>query len=163
MISWPTSYLPLPSQDVTKNTANNIIQTTMETGRIRQRRRQAARTEELAVTWSFSPEQFSLFESFVEQGLSGGVAEFSLLIPFHASSTALTVRLSAGEYTSVVDSSGFWRVSATLLVTLKASNNDYSIFDLLTSIDDPTVDIANLFLDFHTLILTIPDGYPSDD
>ena len=65
MLAWPTSVLPNPTTDFSQDNQASVTRTTMQSGRVRQRRWSTSDRREMPVNWQLNDDDFELFQSFV--------------------------------------------------------------------------------------------------
>jgi len=116
---WPAT-LPTPSPDgygITPVTA--FSRTSMDNGRARQRRRFTSTPSYLSVAWTFSQEQFGLFEGFLAHEIGLGTCWFQTRMLNGMGVTSVQARFMDDppyRVATVGSSTNWFQVTATLEV-----------------------------------------------
>lgn len=113
--------LPAPSlSGYSVSPFDQTIRTDMEAGAARVRRRSASRNATATVAWIFTDNQFSVFDYWVQNKITGGADWFNLSIPDSAGFQSIEARL-IGPYKVVgrVPPSS-WQISTTIEIRSRA-------------------------------------------
>lgn len=123
MISLPAA-LPAPSQEFSFGKESNSVRTTMESGATRQRRTSLFNSYKAEIKWELNPEEFDLFNQFMELEACGGVAWFEA--PLYTGGVLMPhkIRLVNGVYNSAYQSWGGWVVTATVDIRQIQNNGE---------------------------------------
>lgn len=113
MIKFPTG-LPAPSQEFSIQQAPNSTRTSMQSGRVRQRRTSANQAYQSSIRWVFTDEEFELFKFFLEYEAAGGSAWFDAPLFTGGQVKPHRIRLIDGAYSAEYQSWFGWAVSATV-------------------------------------------------
>lgn len=113
MIKFP-ALLPAPSQEFSIQQAPNSSRTSMQSGRIRQRRTSASQAYQASIRWVFTDEEFEVFKGFLEYEAAGGSAWFDTPLLTGGSVNPHRIRLIDGAYSVEYQSWFGWAVSATV-------------------------------------------------
>lgn len=107
--------LPLPSFDFSVNHSSGVVKSTMDTGRVRQRRRYTADRETCKVRFDFDNTEYAVFRGVWSHSLGGGADWFTMRLPI-GDGNALTetqVRF-LGEFSVKHLAHLNWQVSAEI-------------------------------------------------
>lgn len=131
--AWPT-LLPAPSADLSVRNQTGNVETSMESGRIRRRRRYYQQYRLIPVMWEMTDAQYAFFQSFHLYKINDGADEFTISLPIGgAGLRTFTVSFAnKGEYSADYQPVLNWRVKAVLEVQL-ADVLTESEFDALVS------------------------------
>lgn len=112
MIVFPEA-IPAPSQEFSFGKEPNSVRTTMESGAVRQRRTSLFNSYKANIKWELTPEEFDLFNQFMELEACGGIAWFEAPLYTGGELMLHQIRLINGVYNSSYQSWGGWIVTAT--------------------------------------------------
>lgn len=113
-MTWPT-FLPLPNNSFSIKHEKELVRSTMESGRIRQRIRFSGARETYSVQWTFSDSEFEFFRAWFEHTISGGLDWFDISLPVGGAGELKTVSARfIGQYSDSHLAVLNHRVSATL-------------------------------------------------
>ncbi len=108
------SVLPDPLWDSYKITPiSNIVRSTMESGRIRQRRSDTSTHFNFSLTWRFTRQQYAIFASWHKHKINDGTDQFYITIDGLNGRARHIVQMQGGIYQPTFNN-GFWDVSTTL-------------------------------------------------
>lgn len=114
MLAWPTSVLPNPTTDFSQDNQASVTRTTMQSGRVRQRRWSTSDRRDMPVNWQLNDDDFELFQSFHKYKLNGGNDWFTIQLPVGGGFKTCTVRFKECAFKASYRTSMNWDVSATL-------------------------------------------------
>lgn len=112
MITFPAS-LPAPSQEFSIQQASNSTRTSMQSGRIRQRRTSANQAYQASIRWVFTDEEFDTFKGFLEYEAAGGSVWFDAPLFTGGTVKPHRIRLIDGAYSAEYQSWFGWAVTAS--------------------------------------------------
>lgn len=112
MTTFPPT-LPKPetgSYSVQVNTS--VARTKFDSGRVRQRKRFTRDFRTMPVSWSFSDEEYGLFQSYYRYALNSGADWFYLNLALGDGIKQYRCRFIADTYTAKYDGFMYWKVTA---------------------------------------------------
>lgn len=111
MIVFPEA-IPAPSQEFSFGKEPGSLRTSMESGNIRQRRTHLFNRFKASIKWELTPEEFDLFNQFLELEAAGGTAWF--IAPLYTNNSIVNhkIRLINGTYQASYKSWGGWVVTS---------------------------------------------------
>lgn len=112
MIKFPTN-LPTPSQEFSIQQAPNSSRTSMQSGRIRQRRTSASQAYQASIRWVFTDDEFEFFKGFLEYEAAGGSSWFDAPLFTGGTVNPHRIRLIDGAYSAEYQSWFGWAVTAS--------------------------------------------------
>lgn len=110
MIQLPAT-LPAPSQEFSFGKEPTATRTQMESGNIRQRRTQLFNRFKASIKWELNPDEFDLFNQFLELEAAGGTAWFEAPLYTRSEVSPHKIRLINGTYQAAYQSWGGWTVT----------------------------------------------------
>lgn len=147
---WSDTGLPNPTQNYQGLQDSPVIASSMESGRIRRRRRFARSQATMRVSWLFTNEQYTIFKGFFNTTTEGGDIYFDILLPGEENEGTLTkVRFAEGGWNYSYVPHNRWRVTATLE---KFTGLVYA---------DPEVELTPIFFTPEIALVSDIDALPS--
>jgi len=111
---YPIHRLPPPTTDFQGAVRPNVIRTEFDDGATRQVRRFMGTQLRFSASWSFTDEEFAIFQGFLEHKLTSGADWFEMDLPWHSGFRTYEVRIVEGVYTGNYVGHQHWNVSAQL-------------------------------------------------
>lgn len=111
------SILPLPSTSFSGSIEPAVIETKMDSGRIRSRRRFTRELRNYNATWEMDDFQFGMFQAWVFYELKSGSEFFNISLPLGGEGfKTVSARIKGGKYSWQYKPVSNWTVTATLQV-----------------------------------------------
>lgn len=106
---------PNPTVDFNGKASTTTVETKMDSGRKRRRRRFSSELTSLPVSWQMDDWEFGMFRAWVKNKISDGADKFTISLPVSGEGfKTVTVSLVGGEYTFKHSPVLNWTVSANL-------------------------------------------------
>ncbi len=130
MIEFPSD-LPCASVEYSLRVRHNIRRTTLQSGRIRQRRTSRGTHRTANVKWVMNDGQFLLFETWLDSMLNGGAEWFLMKLKSGGGIELHECRLIEGAYQAEYIAPGYFSVIATLDIcpTIRPPSDISLMFD----------------------------------
>lgn len=120
MIDYPSS-LPQPNVSLGGGGQTSVIRTELETGLVEQQGRFSTCLQRIRADWTFSTEEFGIFEEWFSETLHGGVLVFGLTYPEDGAYSIQPARFVEGKY-NVSHKGALWFNVAAEMEILKVRN-----------------------------------------
>jgi len=117
--SWPEFVLPAPRIDYSYAVTSKLLRNSMESGRVRQRKRFTGRRKLVKAIWTFKYQQLAAFESFVENNLNSGSSWFYAELPSPSDEGMVQqkILINNGQYeVTALAGERVWEVSAEIFM-----------------------------------------------
>lgn len=159
MIEFPNS-LPNANETFRPKISHGAGRSKMESGKVRQRRKQTVGRYQCRIEWEFNAEQYLIFQSFVHYTLNLGAEWFNAIIMTATSAKAHKIRLIDGDYDPSSFDGNNWRVKANVDVQeLELIDKDF--FKLMSDTgmyDTSMADAIKVLVNDHAVTSPQPLG-----